>query len=82
MALESLLSALREDPRFIRNVTAWRRLPAQAAQTVAWPAELDPRLSTAARTQGISALQRDQFADYSREIGVLLDNVIFALLRF
>ncbi|HRT30822.1 MAG TPA: DEAD/DEAH box helicase [Anaerolineae bacterium] len=60
MALESLLSVLREDPRFIRNVTAWRTLPAQAAQTAAWPAELDPRLSAAGRALGIPALYTHQ----------------------
>ena len=60
MALESLLSALREDPRFIRNVTAWRTLPAQAAHAVAWPAALDPRLSSAGRALGISTLYSHQ----------------------
>lgn len=60
MALESLLSTLREDPRFIRNVTAWRALPAQAAQTVAWPVALDARLSAAGRALGIPALYSHQ----------------------
>ncbi len=51
---------LREDPRFIRNVTAWRTLPAQVAQGAAWPAGLDPRLSVAGNTLGISALYSHQ----------------------
>ncbi len=55
MTLETLLHTLRDDPQFIRNVTAWRTLPAQEATPAPWPAGLDPRLVAAAHQQGIAA---------------------------
>ena len=53
--LAALLSRLRDDPAFMRCVTAWERLPARTARTVPWPAGLHPALIEAARGLGIAA---------------------------
>ncbi len=53
MSLSDVLTVLRQDPDFMRCVTAWERLPARAARTAPWPAGLDPRLIAAAQAQGI-----------------------------
>jgi DEAD/DEAH box helicase domain-containing protein len=53
MALSDVLDALRQDPAFMRCVTAWERLPARRARTAPWPDGLDPRLIATVRSQGI-----------------------------
>ncbi|MBN1178691.1 MAG: DEAD/DEAH box helicase [Anaerolineae bacterium] len=53
--LTSLIAYIRADPAFMRCVAAWERLPARPARTVAWPADLDPRLVDVARRLGIDA---------------------------
>ena len=53
MSLSDTLSALRQDPAFMRCVTAWERIPARPARVAPWPAGLDPRLVAAARDLGI-----------------------------
>jgi DEAD/DEAH box helicase domain-containing protein len=53
MALSQVLTALRQDPAFMRCVTAWERLPARPARVAPWPTALDPRLVAAAKQQGI-----------------------------
>ncbi len=53
MSLSAVLSALRQDPDFMRCVTAWERIPARAARTAPWPVGLDPRLIATAQAQGI-----------------------------
>ncbi len=53
MSLTTLLPALQSDPAFLRQVTAWQRLPARPARYAPWPQELDPRLPLALREQGI-----------------------------
>jgi len=50
--LPTLLTQLRNAPRFIRNVTAWQTLPACDATTAPWP-PLDERLIATGQTQGI-----------------------------
>ncbi len=54
-ALDRLVADLRADPRFVRNVTAWRTLPAQPAGMAPWPPGLDPRLVDAGHALGIAA---------------------------
>lgn len=54
MTLATLLTELRDDPRFIRHVTAWRTLPTAPARTAAWPVALDARLSAAGNALGIT----------------------------
>ena len=53
MSLSTVLAALRQDPAFMRCVTAWERIPARPARVARWPAGLDPRLIVAARSSGI-----------------------------
>lgn len=51
---------LRLDADFMRQVTAWERLPARAAQWAAFPAELHPALPAALRANGVNALYTHQ----------------------
>jgi DEAD/DEAH box helicase domain-containing protein len=53
MAVSNTLDAFRQDPAFMRCVTAWERIPAHPARTVPWPAGLDPRLVAATQDRGI-----------------------------
>jgi DEAD/DEAH box helicase domain-containing protein len=53
MSLSDVLDAFRQDPAFMRCVTAWERIPARLARTSPWPHGLDPRLVAVARGQGI-----------------------------
>ncbi len=53
MSLDSLLRDLQLDPGFLRQITAWERLPARAASYAPFPAGLDPRLPAALRARGI-----------------------------
>jgi len=53
MPIPDVLTALRQDPAFMRCVTAWQRIPARSARVAPWPAGLDPRLVAAARDRGI-----------------------------
>ena len=55
MGIDRLLAELRQDPKFIRNVTAWRTLPAQSAAGARWPVDLAPRLVSTAQQLGIHA---------------------------
>ncbi len=76
MSIEALTTALRADAKFVRNVTAWQILPAQGAETMAWPAGLDSRLAAAGRALGIATLYTHQ----ARAIETALrgENVILA----
>jgi DEAD/DEAH box helicase domain-containing protein len=56
MSLSELLDQLRADAKFMRNVTAWNRLPARAARYAPWPAGLDARLVEAVRAGGAERL--------------------------
>ncbi len=53
MDLSDVLSALRQDPSFMRCVTAWERVPARRARTTRWPKSIDPRLVAAIQNQGV-----------------------------
>ena len=53
MVLSDVLTAFRQDPAFMRCVTAWERIPARPARVAPWPGELDPRLVAAACERGI-----------------------------
>ncbi len=58
--LQPLLTHLQQDPKFIRNVTAWRTLPARTVDPQTWPEGIDPRLTAAGRQLGISSLYTHQ----------------------
>jgi len=60
MSVESALSSLRSEPRFIRNVVHWAQIPARPARFEAFPSELDARLPAALRARGITALYTHQ----------------------
>ena len=53
MSLSGVLADFRQDPAFMRCVTAWERIPARSAHVAPWPAALDPRLIATARERGI-----------------------------
>ncbi len=58
-SLDYLLSTLRADPRFIRNVTAWQTLSRHTAESAPWPS-VDDALVAAGRKQGIAQLYTHQ----------------------
>ena len=60
MSLETLITQLRADPQFVRNVTAWRTLPQQVARTTPWPSALSTRLAETAQQLGLDALYTHQ----------------------
>ena len=60
--LTSLLEALRFDPIFMDNVTAWERIPARPARYADFPLALDPRLVELVRHLGWSPLYTHQAA--------------------
>ena len=74
--LQPLLNRLQQDPQFIRNVTAWRTLPARSADPQPWPEGLDARLSLAGRQFGISSLYTHQLAAIQAVLHG--DNVVLA----
>jgi len=67
--LERLVGQLQADPRFIRNVTAWRTLPRRRACTADWPSALDPRLLDVADRQGIAHPYTHQVASIEAALG-------------
>lgn len=54
------IDELRNDPAFMRNVTAWQTLPARDSARNAWPEGLVPRLAQAGRSLGIEGLYAHQ----------------------
>ena len=56
MALNDLLATWRQEPRFMRSVATWERLPARAAQTAPWPNDLHPHLVAALQDMGVEHL--------------------------
>ncbi|HOX26570.1 MAG TPA: DEAD/DEAH box helicase [Candidatus Krumholzibacteria bacterium] len=62
MNLAQLLSRLRADPAFLRNVTRWEVIPPAPARHGDWPAALDPRLVAAMRARGCERLYSHQAA--------------------
>jgi DEAD/DEAH box helicase domain-containing protein len=53
MTLSDVLSTFRQDPAFMRCVTAWERIPARPGRIALWPTGLDPRLVAVAQDRGI-----------------------------
>ena len=62
MTVAAILERLRFDPAFMKNVTAWERLPAKAARYAEFPQALDPRLIAALRDLGTAPLYTHQAA--------------------
>ncbi len=76
MSVPDILRGLRLNPDFMRQVTAWQRLPARAAVYAPWPAALLPELRVALQGAGFSQLYRHQ----AQAIGAALggQNVVIA----
>jgi DEAD/DEAH box helicase domain-containing protein len=62
MSIHQALEALRLDTQFMRNVTAWERLPARPARYAEFPAGLDARLVAALRERDTAPLYLHQAA--------------------
>ena len=60
MSVQSALSALQENPRFMAHVTAWHVRPPRPARYGPWPPMLDERIRALLSSQGISALYTHQ----------------------
>jgi len=53
MSLADVLSAFRQDTRFMRCVSTWQRVPPREPRTTRWPRAIDPRLVATVQAQGI-----------------------------
>ncbi len=62
MSISEVLDVMRRDPAFMKNVTAWERLPAREARYADFPVGLDPRLISALQTRGTAPLFTHQAA--------------------
>ena len=60
MTLSEFVRALRDDPRFMENVTEWRVLPAREAKYAPFPRELDARIVQVLKARGIERLYTHQ----------------------
>jgi len=63
--LSQLLDRLKNDARFLRNVTRWERLPAQPGRYAEFPPEIDSRLVAVLRQRGIERLFSHQAEAWS-----------------
>ena len=62
MGIEQALESLRFDAEWMRNVTAWERLPPREARYAETPPDLDPRLIAGLRQRGLAPLYTHQAA--------------------
>lgn len=62
MTLSEFVRALRDDPRFMENVTEWRVLPAREAKYAPFPRELDARIVQVLKARGLSVCIRSAAA--------------------
>ena len=60
MTLSEFVRTLRDDPRFMENVTEWRVLPAREAKYAPFPEELDARIVQVLKARGIERLYTHQ----------------------
>ena len=60
MTLSEFVRALRDDSRFMENVTEWRVLPAREAKYAPFPEELDARIVQVLKARGIERLYTHQ----------------------
>ena len=65
MNLEQLLEKLKNDPVFMKQVTAWQEIPAREARYAPWPEELDERIPPALAKHGVHALYTHQARAFS-----------------
>ena len=69
MSINEVLDLFRRDPAFMKNVTAWEKLPAREAKYADFPAGLDPRLISALQTRGTAPLFTHQAAAVEAALG-------------
>jgi DEAD/DEAH box helicase domain-containing protein len=62
MSIQQALDALRQDSAFMKNATAWEKLPAREAHYSDFPEGLSPRLAAALRQLGEAPLYTHQAA--------------------
>src|SRR5689334_992019 len=60
MSIQTVLDSLRHDGKFLENVVAWERFPAQPAREIAFPERLDSALAEMLRHSGIERLYTHQ----------------------
>ena len=60
MNVKQLADMLRQDPKFMENVTRWEVIPSRPARTADFPACLDERLKPVLAKRGIHALYTHQ----------------------
>ena len=60
MNVTQLADQLRQDPRFMENVTRWEVIPPRPARTADFPESLDARLRAVLAKRGIHALYTHQ----------------------
>ncbi len=70
MNLPQILEQLKNDPRFMANVTAWRMLRPQEARFADFPASMNPSLRKALEQRGI----RRPYCHQAEAISRILDN--------
>ncbi|MCK4741927.1 MAG: DEAD/DEAH box helicase, partial [Anaerolineales bacterium] len=62
MPIEEALERLRLDPVFMKNVSAWERIPARPARYAEFPTQVSPRLVDALRRKDMAPLYAHQAA--------------------
>ena len=68
MSVSDLLSQLRANDRFMRQMVAWERLPARSAQSLPYPAELSHSLRTALASLHIHQLYTHQVEAFEHSL--------------
>src|SRR5258706_3721877 len=59
-SIQTVLSQLRDDKRFVENVVAWERIPPKPAREADFPANLDASLCEMLQRSGIKRLYTHQ----------------------
>ena len=59
-SIAEMIDLIKESPEIMNQVTHWRTIPPRDAQSVPFPAELDPRIAAALADRGIFSLYTHQ----------------------
>jgi len=74
MPVKEALERLRQNPVFMKNVSAWERIPARPARYAEFPAQVSPRVVDALRSKDMAPLYSHQAA--AVEAALRGDNVV------